>query len=203
MKSLALYGGIVSVIGAFTITASPAAAFTFGVGDFFSGSADFQRIGTTGNNLDFLGGSTPGTGDFMMSRFTPTGAFAPFAGRTGTILDTNFVDGANVSDFLTFAAIDSSSGWSMSLQNIQVLQSFDDGPDFRVAADTIFLNDLGHVAGVGRLSGELLSGPQGTVSMSYEVTSVPEPLTLLGTGMAIGFGGLFKRELDKRKKSQV
>lgn len=202
MKRLALYGGIVSVVGAFTMTASPAAAFTFGAGDFFSGSADFQRIGTTGNNLDFLGGTTPGTGDFVMSRFTPTGAFAPFAGNTGTILDTNFVDGTNVANFLTFAAIDSSTGWSMSLQNIQVLQSFDDGSDFRVAADTVFLNDLGHVAGVGRLSGELLSTTQGTVSMSYEVTAVPEPLTLFATGMALGFGGLFRKEqLKKRKQS--
>ncbi|MGL5081257.1 MAG: PEP-CTERM sorting domain-containing protein [Microcoleaceae cyanobacterium] len=38
---------------------------------------------------------------------------------------------------------------------------------------------------------------------SIEVEAVPEPLTILGTGMALGFGGLFKKELDKKKKTKV
>ncbi|EKD09566.1 hypothetical protein SPLC1_S170150 [Arthrospira platensis C1] len=31
------------------------------------------------------------------------------------------------------------------------------------------------------------------------VEQVPEPLTILGTGMALGFGSMFKREYDKKK----
>ena len=33
-----------------------------------------------------------------------------------------------------------------------------------------------------------------------DIENIPEPLTILGTGMAFGFGGLFKREYDKKKK---
>lgn len=34
------------------------------------------------------------------------------------------------------------------------------------------------------------------------VTAVPEPLTLLGTGTALGFGTFFKRELSKKQKKE-
>ena len=33
-------------------------------------------------------------------------------------------------------------------------------------------------------------------------TDAPEPLTILGTGMAVGFGGLFRKEQQKRKQKQ-
>jgi hypothetical protein len=32
---------------------------------------------------------------------------------------------------------------------------------------------------------------------------VPEPLTILGTGMALGFGGLFQREFSKKQKKKT
>ena len=31
--------------------------------------------------------------------------------------------------------------------------------------------------------------------------NVPEPLTILGSGLALGFGGLFKRKYDQSKKA--
>lgn len=33
-------------------------------------------------------------------------------------------------------------------------------------------------------------------------TDAPEPLTILGTGMAVGFGGLFRRQQHKKKRQQ-
>ncbi|BAQ62636.1 hypothetical protein GM3708_3042 [Geminocystis sp. NIES-3708] len=33
------------------------------------------------------------------------------------------------------------------------------------------------------------------------IRDVPEPLTILGTGLALGFGGLFKKQQDKRKNT--
>ena len=39
---------------------------------------------------------------------------------------------------------------------------------------------------------------------SYEAASVPEPITVVGSGLALGFGALFKRELSKkRNKAKV
>ena len=39
---------------------------------------------------------------------------------------------------------------------------------------------------------------------SYEVAGVPEPITIVGSGLALGFGALFKREISKkRNKAKV
>jgi len=44
--------------------------------------------------------------------------------------------------------------------------------------------------------------------MSSEVTfngtgAVPEPLTVLGAGTAIGFGSFFKRQLSKKQRKKL
>jgi hypothetical protein len=45
--------------------------------------------------------------------------------------------------------------------------------------------------------------PAGQVDVgTTNVEAIPEPLTMLGTTMAFGFGGLFKREYDKKKKRE-
>jgi hypothetical protein len=42
----------------------------------------------------------------------------------------------------------------------------------------------------------------GEIVVSSSSTDVPEPLTILGTGMALGFGGLFRKEQQKQKQKQ-
>ncbi|EAZ88513.1 PEP-CTERM sorting domain-containing protein [Crocosphaera chwakensis] len=42
--------------------------------------------------------------------------------------------------------------------------------------------------------------PDSNDETPVDVQSVPEPLTILGAGVAVGFGILFKRELSKKKK---
>lgn len=38
---------------------------------------------------------------------------------------------------------------------------------------------------------------------SYEAAGVPEPITVVGSGLALGFGALFTKQSKKRKKSEV
>lgn len=37
---------------------------------------------------------------------------------------------------------------------------------------------------------------------SHEVAGVPEPITIVGSGLALGFGSLLKREADKKRNKQ-
>jgi hypothetical protein len=42
--------------------------------------------------------------------------------------------------------------------------------------------------------------PSDTKTESFEIKTVPEPLTILGSGMALGFGTLFKKEYSRKQK---
>ncbi len=46
-----------------------------------------------------------------------------------------------------------------------------------------------------------LGGPSlaGTGVISYSVAPIPEPLSIMGAGMALGFGSFFKRKLSRSK----
>ena len=46
------------------------------------------------------------------------------------------------------------------------------------------------------------SGAIGTYQFTLETAPVPEPLTILGAGTAIAFGGAFKRKLGKQDKKE-
>jgi len=69
-------------------------------------------------------------------------------------------------------------------------------------------NDFSNFAATDFTSVESVSltvnGPENTDFVADSlVTSVPEPLTILGSGLALGFGGLFKKEYSrKRQKAQ-
>jgi hypothetical protein len=49
-----------------------------------------------------------------------------------------------------------------------------------------------------------VNGPENTDFVADSlVATVPEPLTILGSGLALGFGALFKKEYSrKRQKAQ-
>lgn len=42
-----------------------------------------------------------------------------------------------------------------------------------------------------------------TQSGSYTTAGVPEPITMVGSGLALGFGALFKKEASKKRKKAV
>lgn len=41
-----------------------------------------------------------------------------------------------------------------------------------------------------------------TQDNSYEAAGVPEPITVIGSGLALGFGALFKREISKNRSKE-
>ncbi len=47
---------------------------------------------------------------------------------------------------------------------------------------------------------DVQGGTGGSGDVALASTDVPEPLTLLGSGLALGFGGLFKREQAKKRR---
>ncbi|MFO7028987.1 PEP-CTERM sorting domain-containing protein [Limnospira fusiformis CCALA 023] len=72
------------------------------------------------------------------------------------------------------------------------------GGDFTSGTTTIGANLLDFPVKFQTTDGSFeLAGAGGGVG---NVEQVPEPLTILGTGMALGFGSMFKREHDKKKK---
>jgi hypothetical protein len=58
----------------------------------------------------------------------------------------------------------------------------------------------GSTLATGQLSGGY-SGPSSTYEMTL-ATNVPEPLTIMGSGLALGFGGLFQRKNAAKRKNQ-
>ncbi|MDJ0510323.1 MAG: PEP-CTERM sorting domain-containing protein, partial [Crocosphaera sp.] len=53
------------------------------------------------------------------------------------------------------------------------------------------------------VSGTLISPIEDTLTVSSaNISQVPEPLTILGAGTALGFGTLFKRKLNASKKEK-
>jgi hypothetical protein len=98
----------------------------------------------------------------------------------------------------------SSPAFDLGNQNILVAKfSFtvqpglknDGEPDFsigRVNFSADIVNELGNQ--IGFVSSQL-SG-----NRDVEVQPVPEPLTILGSGVALGFGILFKKEYSKKQK---
>ncbi|WP_330203075.1 PEP-CTERM sorting domain-containing protein [Cyanobacterium sp. Dongsha4] len=55
--------------------------------------------------------------------------------------------------------------------------------------------------GQGVLSAQKLAN--GSYSMTIEASPVPEPLTILGTGLALGLGGLFKSKQSKKQSVEA
>ncbi|MDJ0729999.1 MAG: PEP-CTERM sorting domain-containing protein [Crocosphaera sp.] len=64
-----------------------------------------------------------------------------------------------------------------------------------------FTDGTGTVLGQGIFSAQIFQNQEdGSYSMSLE--AVPEPLTILGAGAAVAFGGAFKRKLGKKNKKE-
>jgi hypothetical protein len=87
--------------------------------------------------------------------------------------------------------------------NIQGNSTFNFSP-----TDTVFLDpgDTEELVSVGASSTLIASSSTDstddtTAALPITVTkAVPEPLTILGSGVALGFGVLFKREYSKKQK---
>lgn len=195
------------------LAAAPAQALTFSPGDRFTANSIFTIIGdnSTSLNFDFLdadGNAGGPTGNFGIDNHTATGAFVPYT--TGSaispnyiIKDTDFGSTNQVFDFLHFN--DGPGGlseWSMDLRSISVANDFKVSQNMRyvnIVAQALFKSD-NQVKGTGGFQGLIrIDQTNNTAQFDFETTAVPEPLTILGTGLALGIGGLLKRESAKKK----
>ena len=199
----------VTIISAGVGIADPAAAITFN----FSGSQTFQDslpFEEEGFSLTATAGSLGGqTGQVTRNSF-----------GLGVLLDddeNNRIDGDedvdslildfsnNDSPFLfqtaTLTRIDAPEEFSVSVNGVEVINELNPDETGRVTVD------LGSVTGqtiaFSAVEGgngyrvEQLTGVEGSPS-----EAIPEPLTILGTGAALGFGAFFKKNLAGKNKKE-
>lgn len=70
--------------------------------------------------------------------------------------------------------------------------------------DTFTLNIFGNFGSDPRVTLSAFPLKYQTEQGSYEAAGVPEPITMVGSGLALGFGAIFKKESGKkRKKTEV
>ncbi len=65
-----------------------------------------------------------------------------------------------------------------------------------------FVNADGVTGARGLFSAQQFFNGDGSYSMTIKTTDVPEPLTIMGSGLALGFGGLFQRKNAAKRKNQ-
>ncbi len=71
-------------------------------------------------------------------------------------------------------------------------------------SDTFMLNIFGNFGSDPSVTLSAFPLKFQTEQDSYEAAGVPEPITVVGSGLALGFGALFKKEsAKKRKKAEV
>ncbi|MDJ0600426.1 MAG: PEP-CTERM sorting domain-containing protein [Crocosphaera sp.] len=204
LKSAALGAAFVGTTVTMTLTAEVAQALTLGVGDTLNitGQATFSLLpDVPSDTIDFLTGQveSDSTGGFF----------------------TQYVVGPD--DLLSFGVSDIDitqvSGNLYSGVATNPLLTFTDGVTFvannpfsvtRVANGTFgvnvtfdpfsgtFVGANGAVVAEGLFSAQQFFYADGSYSMT--LTAVPEPLTMLGAGTAIAFGGAFKRKVGKKSK---
>lgn len=196
-----------SVASVSVLTSSPAEAVTFNIGDRFTANSQFTLVGDPATSLHFdfldVGGNTGGPGNFGIDNFTATGAFVDYT--TGsqvrseyTIQNVDFGSATEVASFLSFDdGLGGLDEWSMDLTSINLVNDWTVG-NIRfidVAAKSLFTSD-NVVVGSGGFQGLIsINQINNTAQFDFEVTSVPEPMTLLGAGVAFGMmAGLLKRQ---------
>lgn len=133
------------------------------------------------------------------------------------------VDGDSGTDKgLTVTGGGTSGGWSLNLggdglhKYSGVMAVLKGGPSYSaylLGTDVLnnfkFLNGTWNTDGIYNGSGDPNPGlSHFTIYTTGKMPvtppeDVPEPLTILGTGLALGFGGLFKKQQDKRKSTEA
>ncbi|ACK69019.1 protein of unknown function DUF1555 [Gloeothece citriformis PCC 7424] len=184
---------------------------------------DFAVPPVTSFNFANIGSGNPtGTGQFLISyadglfsSFNPNGTVT-----RGTILDLDPMGDMTPENFLSFGDIRFDL---MSINpGITTPNSDGSGVNISFAVEGIFRDTVAGTSyrGYGTFGAEITfpiagasnlnqfytrlqqSGRQFTVqSWSANLVAVPEPLTMLGVGTALGFGAIFKRKLSKKEEN--
>lgn len=201
-----LAGVAVATVGT-TIAASPAQAFLNGGivvngAAMFNGSENFPATDTIEFNDEFL---SVATGDFS------------------TRYDTNMLGEVEVTPMeIAFVGMSGADEALYSYNGLMPFLDFNDGLSFNLDASTptnlmdrIVLGG-GTIFNIGEINGVFVDAADNIVGMgsltangnitqgfTIEINTVPEPLTILGTGLALGFGTLFKKSQGAKKEQEV
>lgn len=195
LKSVALGAAFLGTAATMTLTAASAQAATI------EGSiVGFGVSEATGDlTINFGQGFTQSNGAFSdLNGFTTINdlVLSPVSGDTYSYQFTDpFMTFTNLSTFDLNAGLanvvfttmaDGSTEVEVDLSPITGPLNAPDG-SFRVGlTGSLSLSDSG------------LDDPASFGSYQYDLKAVPEPLTMLGAGAAIAFGGAFKRKLGKK-----
>ncbi|TVU53145.1 MAG: PEP-CTERM sorting domain-containing protein [Arthrospira sp. PLM2.Bin9] len=201
-----------SVASVSVLTSSPAEAVTFNIGDRFTANAQFTLVGDSSTSLffDFLDvdGNTGGPGNFGIDNFTAVGSFVDYTTASQvrseyTIQNVDFGSATQVANFLTFN--DGPGGlseWSMDLTSINVVSdsAVNNMRFVDIYATALFRGDNVAQGGGGYQGLIRIDREFQTAQFDFEVTSVPEPMGIIGAGVAFGMmAGLLKRQPSKKE----
>ncbi|MFO7028988.1 PEP-CTERM sorting domain-containing protein [Limnospira fusiformis CCALA 023] len=201
-----------SVASVSVLTSSPAEAVTFNIGDRFTANAQFTLVGDSSTSLffDFLDvdGNTGGPGNFGIDNFTAVGSFVDYT--TGsqvrseyTIQNVDFGSATQVANFLTFNdGLGGLDEWSMDLTSINVVSdsAVNNMRFVDIYATALFRGDNVAQGGGGYQGLIRIDREFNTAQFDFEVTSVPEPMGIIGAGVAFGMmAGLLKRQPSKKE----
>lgn len=127
--------------------------------------------------------SSPSLGDFQWSGDVSTNDPDAALGQ--------FVDGGDEFVGFGFGIVDENSS---NLEEVVAL-----GVGFEYLGSD--LNSPAFPEEIGNFVGGFLFN--NVIVTAAEITVIPEPLTILGTATAIGFGAFFKRQINQKKKDTV
>jgi len=133
----------------------------------------------------------------------PTSATGMFDGLESTVVAVKNIDFTPVGLQATYAAINDFLTFTNGLKfNLEAgtAEFYNAGVAFEGDFTGLFYDTNGSIVGQGNF-GITNSGSSTTFSLSAQ--AVPEPLTILGTGLALGLGGLFKSKQSKKQSVEA
>lgn len=218
--SLAITGATLAVLGGGEVAGAFSFSFDLGgstaVNSSFSYNTGDVGLTVTGFRDNLLGGGT--TSAFVVRSSGGLGVTSVLSDITDP-LQIPELDGLGLDEGLqfefdqkitinsaTFSRVDSDDDFTVSVDGGGLFLSEDipGGNLFDTGVGTFNFSAFDAGSRTGTLVSFSVGGNNDDyILKSIEVEAVPEPLTILGTGMALGFGGLFKKELDKKKKTKV
>ncbi|MDJ0509516.1 MAG: PEP-CTERM sorting domain-containing protein [Crocosphaera sp.] len=194
VKPAALGAAFIGTAATMTLTAASAQAASI------SGSVVGFGLSEARDNIivDFSFGSTFATGDLADLNGATTLATLEF-----TQVEGDQYSYESLSPFMTFL-----NGSTFNLDAGTATVTFN-GPEVEIDLSPIVGDLFGpppekafrvELSGTLSLSDNAINDPGSLGSYQYNLQPVPEPLTILGAGTAIAFGGAFKRKLGKNNK---
>ncbi|MDJ0508638.1 MAG: THxN family PEP-CTERM protein [Crocosphaera sp.] len=151
-------------------------------------------------------------GTFIHNNFTITGG--SITGATLNI-EANFINGSNETQTFSFGfshfetpnnAVPCAAGGSQPCPDlVSFLNNGASSETVTIDGTQYRLDITGFQLEDGTVVQEFLTleGQANMATLQGKLTAVPEPLTMLGAGAAIGFGGFFKRKLSKKNNKKA